>query len=72
MVTDGPNVTALEQARCAAMTPYERVKIASSMFDTACALIDASLTTDLSHEERRCTYEYRTTIPAHHGKLCCC
>ena len=48
-----PEFAALVAARYAAMTPYERMEIASSMFDTARTIVDASLPSDLSREERR-------------------
>ena len=54
-----PEFAALLTARYAAMTPYERMEIASSMFDTARAIIDASLPSDLSREERRYTIAKR-------------
>ena len=38
-----PKVSALIEARFQAMTPLERLEIASSMFDTARAIVDCSL-----------------------------
>lgn len=53
MMPDDPKVTAMIAARYQAMTPLERLKIASSMFDTARAIVDSSLPPGLSREERR-------------------
>ena len=53
MMVDDPKVTALIEARYKAMTPIERLKIASSMFDTARAIVASSLPHNLSREERR-------------------
>lgn len=39
-------------ARYAAMSPLERARIASSLYDTARAIIEASLPEGLSREER--------------------
>ena len=44
---------AMVTARYAAMSPLERLRIASSMFDTARAIVAASLPGDLTREERR-------------------
>jgi hypothetical protein len=48
-----PAFAEIARARYAAMTPLERLQIASSMYDTARAIIDSSLPADLSREERR-------------------
>ena len=48
-----PRIAAIIAARYAAMTPYERLAIASSMYDTARAIIDSSLPPGLTREERR-------------------
>jgi len=48
-----PTIEAMVAARYAAMTPHERLAIASSMYDTARAIIDSSLPPGLSREERR-------------------
>lgn len=40
-------------ARYDAMTPLERVQIASSMYDTARAIIESSLSAGLTREQRR-------------------
>ena len=53
MMSDDPKVVAMIEARYRAMTPLERLQIASSMFDTARAIIDSSLPPELSQEERR-------------------
>ena len=48
-----PEVDALLAARYAAMTGAERVHIAASMFESARALVLASLRPDASPEDRR-------------------
>ena len=53
MMPDDPKVVAMIAASYQAMTPLERLKIASSMFDTARAIVDSSLPPGLSREERR-------------------
>ena len=53
MMIDDPKVSAMIEARYLAMTPHERLKIASSMFDTARAIVDSSLAPGLSREERQ-------------------
>ena len=44
---------AMVTARYAAMSPLERLQVASSMFDTARAIVASSLPRDLTREERR-------------------
>lgn len=41
------------------MTPEERMRIASSMFDTARAIVESSLPPNLSRRERRLAYARR-------------
>lgn len=48
-----PAIAALVTARYAAMSPLERLRIASSMFDTARAIVASSLPPGLTREERR-------------------
>ncbi len=48
-----PQFEALVTARYAAMTPYQRLQILSSMFDTARAIVASSLPPGLSQEELR-------------------
>lgn len=48
------------------MTPDERMRIASSMFDTARAIVESSLPPNLSRRERRLAYArrmYGTELP---------
>jgi hypothetical protein len=53
MKDTAPEFEALVAARYAAMTAEQRVQIASSMFDTARAIVAGSLPADLTREERR-------------------
>jgi hypothetical protein len=48
-----PEFADLIARRHAEMTPEERMKIASEMFDTARKIIDSSLPTTLSRRDRR-------------------
>ncbi len=41
------------------MSPHERMKIASSMFETARAIVESSLPPDLTHRERRLAFAKR-------------
>ncbi len=41
------------------LTPEERMKIASSMFDTACIIVDSSLPETLAGRERRLAFARR-------------
>lgn len=41
------------------MTPDERIRIASSMFDTARAIVESSLPPDLGRRARRLAYARR-------------
>lgn len=41
------------------MTPEERMRIASSVFDTARAIVESSLPPNLSRRERRLAYARR-------------
>jgi hypothetical protein len=54
-----PEVAALVAQRHRQMTPEERMKIASSMFDTARAIVESSLPPHLSRRERRLAYAKR-------------
>jgi hypothetical protein len=54
-----PKIAALVAERYRQMTPDERVRIASSMFDTARAIIESSLPPNLSRRERRLAYARR-------------
>ncbi len=53
MMIDDPKVSAMIEAHYLAMTPRERLEIAASMFDTARAIVDSSLSPGLSREERQ-------------------
>ena len=53
MIADDPNVVALVRARLQAMTAIERLEVASSMFDTARAIVESSLPSQLTGEARR-------------------
>ena len=48
-----PEVATVVAERYRQMTPLERMKIASDMFDTARAIIESSLLENLSRRERR-------------------
>jgi hypothetical protein len=48
-----PALSGLVAATYAAMTPEERLRIASSMFDTARAIVDSSLPPSLPSADRR-------------------
>lgn len=52
-------VAAMVAERHRQMTPDERMRIASSMFDTARAIVESSLSPDLSRRERRLAYVKR-------------
>jgi hypothetical protein len=54
-----PKIAALVAERYRQMTLDERVRIASSMFDTARAIIESSLPPNLSRRERRLAYARR-------------
>jgi hypothetical protein len=54
-----PEVAALVAERHRRMTPEERMKIASSMFDTARSIVESSLPANLSRRERRLAYAKR-------------
>lgn len=59
-----PKVAAMVSAHYAPMTPIERLEIASSMYDTARAIVESSLPQNLSREERR--YQVATGRPRRH------
>lgn len=48
-----PRIAALVAERHRQMTSDERIRIASSMFDTARAIVESSLPSHLSRRERR-------------------
>jgi hypothetical protein len=48
-----PEMSRMIAARYSAMSPFERMQIASSMFETARAIIASSLAAGLSREQRR-------------------
>lgn len=48
-----PTIAAMIAARYAAMTGLERLQIASSMYETARAIVESSLPSGLSREDRR-------------------
>jgi hypothetical protein len=52
-------VAALVAERHRQMTPDERIRIASSMFDTARAIVESSLPPNLGRRERRLAYAKR-------------
>jgi hypothetical protein len=54
-----PDFAAMVSAYYAALTPNERLEIASSMFDTARAIVDSSLPAGLSREESRYQFAKR-------------
>jgi hypothetical protein len=54
-----PKVAALVAERHRQMTSDERIRIASSMFDTARAIVESSLSPNLSRRERRLAYARR-------------
>jgi hypothetical protein len=54
-----PEVAAMVAEHHRQMTPEERVRIASSMFDTARAIVESSLPANLSRRERRLAYARR-------------
>jgi hypothetical protein len=54
-----PKVAAMVAERHRQMTPDERMRIASSMFDTARAIVESSLPANLSRRERRLAFAKR-------------
>jgi hypothetical protein len=54
-----PEIAAMVAERHRLMTPEERMRIASSMFDTARAIVESSLAPNLSRRERRLAYAKR-------------
>ena len=54
-----PEIERLVEERYKRMTPYERMKIASSMFETARAIVEASIPMTLSYRERRLAFVRR-------------
>ena len=53
MIDTTPQVSAYVHDRYSAMSPEERFLIGIKMFDTARALVEASISNDLSESERR-------------------
>jgi hypothetical protein len=54
-----PDIAAMMAEHYRQMTPEERMRIASSMFDTARAIVESSLPASLSRRERRLAYARR-------------
>ena len=54
-----PEMEKMVAERYKLMTPERRMKIASSMFETARAIIESSLPLDLSRRERRLAFARR-------------
>jgi hypothetical protein len=54
-----PEFEAMVNDRYRRMTPDERVRIAASMYDTACAIVLSSLPSELSRRERRLAFARR-------------
>jgi len=54
-----PEMEKMVAERYRLMTPERRMKIASSMFETARAIIESSLPLDLSRRERRLAFARR-------------
>jgi predicted nucleotidyltransferase len=48
-----PEIAARVAARCRDMTPEQRMRAAASLYDTACAIVDASLPQDMAPAARR-------------------
>jgi hypothetical protein len=53
MIDTSPQVSAYVHERYSAMSPEERFLIGIRMYDTARALVEASISSDLSEAERR-------------------
>jgi len=53
MTDTSPEFQKMVDDRYRAMTPEERVRIASGMYDTARLIVESSLPSGLSREERR-------------------
>lgn len=54
-----PEIAAMAAERYRQMTPDERIKIVSSMLDTARAIVESSLPPNLTRRERRLVYATR-------------
>jgi hypothetical protein len=54
-----PEMERMVTERYRRMTPIQRMKIASSMFETACAIIESSLPLNLTGKERRLAFARR-------------
>ena len=54
-----PEMEKMVTERYRLMTPEERMRMASSMFETARALVESSLPPDLSRRERRLAFARR-------------
>ncbi|MEX0977187.1 MAG: hypothetical protein WDZ50_08850 [Woeseia sp.] len=51
-----PKIDAMVTEKYRQMTPFARVKIASDMFDSARAIVDSSLPSNLTRFERRLAF----------------
>lgn len=54
-----PKIAAMAAEHYRKMTPEERIRIASAMFDTARAIVESSLPPNLSRREHRLAYARR-------------
>jgi hypothetical protein len=54
-----PKIEKMVTERYRRMTPDQRMRIASSMFETARALVESSLPADLSRRDRRLAFARR-------------
>ena len=54
-----PKIAGMVAEHYRKMTPEERMRMASSMFDTARAIVESSLPPNLSRRERRLAYAKR-------------
>ena len=59
MSDTSPEFEAMVNERYRRMSPDERVRIAASMYDTACAIVLSSLPPGLSRRERRLAFAKR-------------
>jgi hypothetical protein len=59
MSDTSPEFEEMVNERYRRMTPDERVRIAASMYDTACAIVLSSLPPGLSRRERRLAFARR-------------
>jgi hypothetical protein len=54
-----PEMERMVTERYRRMTPYERMKIASSMFETARKIVESSLPPNMTRKERRLAFARR-------------